>query len=164
MIKTLSKVFFALYILTLLWLVLFKLSFDITGILLHHQSQSVNIIPFGDIASGSIRELIDNVIVFIPLGLLLCMFWQRIDLWRKLAYIALFSATIEILQFVLAIGATDITDVIANTTGGFIGLVAYNATAKRINNEILNGCIVISGMVLLVALLIYRLVFIKVLY
>jgi len=164
MIKTLSKVFFALYILTLLWLVLFKLSFDITGILLHHQSQSVNIIPFGDIASGSIRELIDNVIVFIPLGLMLGMFWQRINLWRKLAYIALFSTTIETLQFVLAIGATDITDVIANTAGGFIGLAAYDAAAKRMNNKALNGCIVIGGMVLLVALLVYRFAFIKVLY
>ena len=33
-----------------------------------------------------------------------------------------FSLAVEIIQFALAIGVTDITDIITNTLGGFIGL------------------------------------------
>ena len=43
---------------------------------------------------------------------------------RKLLAVVALSVTYEVLQYVLAIGASDITDVITNTLGGAAGLVA----------------------------------------
>jgi hypothetical protein len=45
-VKVLSRVLFTLYLLTLLWLVLFKISYDISAILAHYQMRSLNLIPF----------------------------------------------------------------------------------------------------------------------
>lgn len=50
----------------------------------------------------------------------------------KFAFILVFSLTAEFIQFIFAIGATDITDLITNTAGGFLGLKLYGLTISRI--------------------------------
>lgn len=161
--KQLSKIVFALYVLTLLWLVLFKFSFDLTGILLEHQSRSINLIPFWDYAK-SLREMIDNFIVFIPFGLLLSVVFKQTDFWRKLAYIGAFSVAVEAVQYILAIGRTDITDVLMNTTGGLVGLALYRFGSKYISSKKLDWIILVVGGVLLIALILLRVLFLKVKY
>ena len=42
-VKVLSRVLLTLYLLTLLWLVLFKISYDIPAILADYQTRSVNL-------------------------------------------------------------------------------------------------------------------------
>ena len=44
---------------------------------------------------------------------------------RKLLAVVALSVTYEVLQYVLAIGASDITDVITNTLGGAAGLLLF---------------------------------------
>ena len=61
-----------------------------------------------------------------------------------------FSLTAELIQFIFAIGATDITDVITNTVGGFLGLKLYNLSNKYINSEKLDKVIISVGILLLV--------------
>ncbi|WP_275351543.1 VanZ family protein, partial [Enterococcus faecium] len=73
-------------------------------------------------ATGNFREMIDNVIIFIPFGLLLNVNFKEIGFLPKFAFVLVLSLTFEIIQFIFAIGATDITDVITNTVGGFLGL------------------------------------------
>jgi glycopeptide antibiotics resistance protein len=124
--KKFSKILFALYLLTLLWLLLFKFSFDISSVLLHHQTRTLNFIPF--VAGSHLSEMIDNLIVFVPFGLLMGINFKQITFWRKLAYISIFSCVIEIIQYIFAIGVTDVTDVIMNTLGGLVGLLAYRLT------------------------------------
>ena len=157
--KSLSKALLALYLLILLWLVLFKLSFNLS-LIFDYQTRSINLIPFAFVnGRGNLREIIYNCVVFIPFGLLLSVNFKRANFWRKLAYVLVFSLTAEIAQFVFAIGATDITDLITNTFGGFFGLILYDLSNKYINDEKLDRFIVLVGIVLLVLFVLLRVVF-----
>ena len=159
-----SKTLLALYLLILLWLVLFKFSFDLPSVLLDHQTRSLNLIPFADFSQDNLSEMISNFVVFIPLGLLLNVNFKRSDLWRKLTLVFIFSLGAEMVQFVFAIGATDITDVVTNTLGGFSGLILYDLTKKYVDNEKLDRFIVVAGMILLLLLILLRVFFLRVRY
>ena len=67
-----------------------------------------------------------------------------------------FSFAVEVIQYVFAIGATDITDVIMNTFGGFIGLAGYAAMADHTNDQFLDRCILVAGTLMLLAILYLR--------
>ena len=45
------------------------------------------------------------------------------------------SAIVEGLQYILAVGSFDITDIITNTLGGLIGLMLFQAIEKAFNNR-----------------------------
>ncbi|WP_201391036.1 VanZ family protein [Ktedonobacter sp. SOSP1-85] len=158
--KSLSKTLLALYLLILLWLVLFKFSFNLSSVL-DYQTRSLNLIPFAD---SSLGEMIDNFVVFIPFGLLLSVNLKRANIWRRLAFICIFSLAAEIIQFVFAIGATDITDVITNTAGGFLGLILYDLSNKYVDNEKRDRFIVVAGTILLILFILLRFLFFKVRY
>jgi|SRR5579862_550734 len=152
--KILSGGLLAIYIMILIWLVLFKFSLHISHVLAHHR-RSLNLIPFAapSIVNGRINyeEMIYNCIFFIPLGLLLNVNFKKVGFLPKLAFVAGFSLTAEIIQFIFAIGATDITDVITNTLGGFLGLKLYDLGNKYIITEKLDKVIVAIGYALFVS-------------
>lgn len=163
-VKSLSGALFVLYLLILIWLVLFKLSFDLPAVF-DSQIRSVNLIPFAFINErGNVREILYNCAAFIPFGLLLSVNFKSVDLWRKLIIVFVFSLASEIAQFAFAIGATDITDLIANTFGGFIGFVLYGLSSKRIDDEKLDRLIVSIGTVLLLLFVLLRVLFLNVRY
>ena len=163
-IKLASKAVLALYIFTLLWLVLFKLSFDLPSVLLDYQSRSLNLIPFLGFSRGNGKEIIENFIIFIPFGLLLSVDLKRLSFWRKLAIMFIVSLAVETLQFVFAIGTTDITDVITNTFGGFIGLVLYDVCHKYVDEDKLDRFIVVAAASVLILLLLLRIFVLRVRY
>ena len=121
-LTTASRVLLVLYLLTLLWLILFKLSYEISSILAEYQTRSLNLIPFVTFGQTGLSETVSNFITFIPFGLLLGLNFKRAALWRLLSVVFVFSVIVEALQFVLAIGTTDATDVVTNTLGGLVGL------------------------------------------
>ncbi len=162
--KPLYKALLALYVLFLLWLILFKTSIDFSSVLLHYQSRSLNLIPFAGYSSGNAHEMIDNFIVFIPLGLLLSANLKRISFWRKFAFILGLSVAAELAQFVLAIGRTDTTDMVTNTLGGLFGLALYAAAKKYVNNERLDCCIAVVLTILLIFFLWLRFFVLRVRY
>lgn len=155
--KILSRGLLALYLMMLIWLVLFKLQYNILSVFNYHH-RSLNLIPFAapSIVNGSYGEMIDNVIIFIPFGVLLNINFKKHGFLPKFALILFFSLSCEIIQFIFAIGATDITDVITNTIGGLIGLELYSLSSKYINNKKLDRFIILFGTSLLVLLLYYR--------
>src|SRR6202035_437797 len=102
---------------------------------------------------GTSGEMADNVLVFIPFGLLLAINFKRLDLWRKLLVVFVFSLTAEVIQYIFAIGASDITDVITNTLGGLLGLLVYDVGSRHIRHESLDRFIVTAGIALLVIFL-----------
>ncbi|EFH84437.1 VanZ family protein [Ktedonobacter racemifer] len=161
--KSLSKTLLALYLLILLWLVLFKFSFNLSSVL-DYQTRSLNLIPFAGASRDNLREMIYNFVVFIPFGLLLSVNLKRANFWRKLAFVFIFSLAAEMIQFVFAIGATDITDVITNTFGGFLGLILYDLSNKYVDNEKLDRFIVVAGTILLILFILLRFLFFKVRY
>jgi len=100
--------------------------------------------------------MIDNFMIFIPFGLLLGVNMKKMTFWRKLAIIFISSFAVETLQFIFAIGITDITDIITNTLGGLVGLLIYDLCKKYVNNKRLDQFITILGAVLIVLLLLLR--------
>ena len=84
--------------------------------------------------------------------------------WRKFIYIFTFSFTVEVLQFVFAIGATDINDVIMNTLGGFTGLSLCTLGYRYLDNRKLDQFIVIAITLLLILLILFRVLVLKVRY
>ena len=134
--RNLTRILFAVYILILIWIVLFKMSFSIDEL---YKNRSINIIPFmgSVIVNGKIdtSEIINNIIVFIPVGIYVCMLKKDWSILKKISVGFFISLGIEVLQFVLAIGATDITDLIGNTLGGIIGIGVFYLFSKVFKNK-----------------------------
>lgn len=155
--KIVSRGLLALYLVTLIWLVLFKLQYNILSVF-NYQQRSLNLIPFHtpSIVNRSYREMIENFIIFIPFGVLLNVNFKKVGSFTKFALILVLSLAFELIQFIFAIGATDITDIITNTVGGFLGLKLYDLSNTYINNQKLDRVIVFVGILLLVLLLYFR--------
>lgn len=146
-VKSLARVLFVVYLVVLAWLVLFKFSIHFASVL-HYDKRSLNFVPFAN-ASGSSDESLENVLVFVPFGLLLSVNFKRLSFWSKLLIVLGTSITAETIQYIFAIGATDITDVMTNTLGGFAGLIGYDLSRKYIDRESLDRFIVVAGSILL---------------
>ncbi len=124
--KSITIILFGIYLIILTWIILFKTEFSISDI---GHIRSVNLIPFGAsvIVNGKMDfdEIISNGIVFIPVGVYAGMLFSDWTFVKKVCLAAGLSLTYEVLQFALALGASDITDLIMNTLGGITGLFIF---------------------------------------
>ena len=149
----LSRSLFGAYLFILLWLVLFKFSYDPIGIIRDFQTRSFNLIPF---TRAHNSEMIANFVAFIPFGVLLGINFKQVAFRYLIAVVLAFSLAVEIIQYTLAIGVADITDLIMNTLGGFVGLAVYVAVSKHANDGYLDRGILAAGTVILFAILYLR--------
>ena len=138
-----TNILLFLYIFTLTFLILFKLSLDIPSLV---TTRSINLIPFyyDKETTFHLKEIIENILIFLPLGLLLKMK----DLSHKKIFLLGFilSFTYEFLQYIFSIGVSDITDIIANTIGAILGSLLYSILFHFIHNKSkLNNFIITSG-------------------
>lgn len=150
--KKLTKGLLILYLLALTWIIVFKLQFSFKDL---DHLRGINLIPFQGsvIVNGKISfgEIYNNVIAFIPFGILLCALQQEKPFLKKVAPIFLTSLLFEIVQFVFAIGASDITDLIGNTLGGMIGMGIFFILSKIFKakvNKVVNIVSLIGAIVL----------------
>jgi glycopeptide antibiotics resistance protein len=150
--KRLTTVLFIIYLIALCWILLFKLGVRFS----YMENRNVNLIPFREplILSG---ENILNVVVFVPLGIYAGVLFTRWRFGKKLFFFFFISLLVEALQFILAVGAFDSTDVITNTLGGIIGLMLFEAIEKAFNNSVTAqkfiNIIAATGTVLMILLL-----------
>lgn len=73
----------------------------------------------------SIANLLGNVVITIPLGMLLPMMFPRLRrFWLTLPLCALFAVGVEYIQWRTATGAADVDDSILNFAGAFLGYLA----------------------------------------
>lgn len=95
--------------------------------------QTANFIPFRDLIlnyNGAIREIILNVIMMMPFGFLYPIIRNR-GIPKTVALTFLFSIIIEGSQLLSAWWGSlhsrsfDVTDLITNTFGGFIGYLIF---------------------------------------
>ena len=70
-------------------------------------------------------EIIMNVVVFIPVGILLGCISKKIGIWLVISIGCGISILIEILQYVFKLGLCEFDDVFHNTMGCLIGYGAY---------------------------------------
>ncbi len=160
--RKLTKGLMIFYIIILTWIIVFKMQFSFENL---QGRRNMNLVPFSEsvIINGKIDfdEIIDNVIAFIPLGLYLNMLNRDWKIGKKIGILAGISLSFEITQYIFAIGATDITDLITNTLGGILGLgicqIFYQIFKnEKKANQILNilGVIGTTFVILLLGILI----------
>ena len=132
----LVNVLFIIYCILLIWIILFKLSFSTNEITNLVKVNPINLIPFryynGTI--NHLKEIIQNVIIFIPIGIYLKMLNKNNK--QVILYGFIFSLILEISQFIFKLGTCDITDIIANTFGTILGLLGYLLLVKLFKNKV----------------------------
>ncbi len=122
--KSVTIVLTTIYSFIVVWIILFKMS-TLSEIPYLDHIRNINLIPFhyDDETSSHLSEVLENVMIFIPLGVYLKML--KITDAKAILFGMTFSIGLEILQFILAVGASDITDIMTNTAGAAIGVGIY---------------------------------------
>ena len=110
------KVLIALYILIILWVTLFS-----------REPMTTRIFRglFWEIEMGYWNNIIQNILLFIPLGFL-------IGGKRGIIAGVLLSIGIELTQYIAVLGYCELDDVLNNTIGAAIGALLYKKFGKRI--------------------------------
>ncbi|MGC5166445.1 VanZ family protein [Luteimicrobium sp. DT211] len=126
--RPLLAALFAAYLVLLVWLVLWKLDVPWVGSGARRTMKLVPFVATAENGASQPSEVLGNVLAFVPFGVYLALLLPRRPWWRTWAravgLVALTSAGLEVAQYVLAVGSTDVSDLIANTAGGVAGLVA----------------------------------------
>ena len=126
-----------IYLIVLVWVILMKTEFSFKDL---HSIRDINFIPFdkSTIINSRISymEIYLNILIFVPYGLYISMLKTNWSFIKKLIPIFLSSLLFETLQYIFAIGATDITDLIGNTLGGIIGIIFYFILDKLFKNRV----------------------------
>lgn len=140
------------YLIALLWILIFKFSFSIADV---PHLRNINLIPFGDsvIVNGTVdySEMIQNLLAFIPYGLFVHILWEHKPLWQQFIPMVCTSLLVETVQFIFAVGASDITDVITNSLGGIIGVltaIGFSKVCKKNWVSIINILALIAAVLL----------------
>jgi len=124
-------VLFAVYLTLLVWTVLFKLHAPFIG---RDDMRQVKLVPFAageGFGPSSTLEVMLNLLLFIPFGVYLGMLARRWPVIGAALTIASTSFALEVTQYVLAVGSSDVTDVIVNTAGGVVGLAIARVVRGR---------------------------------
>lgn len=107
---------------------------DIASAGLGNLEVRLNLIPFDLIHTNTI-QYIQNVLLFVPLGFLLPVLWTGFQKWYRVLLCGfLLSLLIECLQL-FSYRATDIDDLLMNTTGAIVGYILY-LVVKRLAPKI----------------------------
>lgn len=115
------------YLLFLVWAILWKCGFPFIG---DGTQRTINLLTF----NNTWWEMQFNIAVFIPFGFYLSAAKEELKLMKQIMKAFLFSLALEVMQFILAIGRSDITDLLMNTLGGFIGIAALYVCSKLFGN------------------------------
>lgn len=95
--------------------------------------ETVNLIPFRDLRlgyEGAVREIILNIIMMIPFGFLYPIIKKK-GVFKTVIKTLFFSFLIESTQLITVWWGSydtrifDVTDLITNTIGGFIGFILF---------------------------------------
>ena len=95
----LATILFLIYLALLVWIILFKLQFSISDL---DKVRSINLIPFHyDKEVGAafhLTEVLENFLIFVPMGIYLQMLLPRTKLYVKFMLIAGTSFLLETMQ------------------------------------------------------------------
>lgn len=132
--KTLSRIISivlwciaVVYLLAFIKIVVFKNGFT-------KEFRSLSFIPFqfiGDFFRTEtsldvfLKNNLGNIAIFIPMGILLPVLFKSIDFKKSVLICFITSLTIEVTQYIIGFGMTDIDDLMLNTLGATIGSLLY---------------------------------------
>ncbi len=145
----LIRVLFLIYLLFLFWAVLWKFNMPYIG---DGTLRHINVTPF---QGNTLSEMRFNILVFMPFGLYISMLAPKRAFAVRVCLALLCSALFEVLQYALAIGRSDITDLILNTLGGVAGMAFFSLLSRLLGKKApkaLRGvCVAVTVLVLAVA-------------
>ncbi|WP_235518699.1 VanZ family protein [Cellulomonas sp. Leaf334] len=119
------------YLVLLAWAVLWKLEVPWVG---EAGMRVVKLVPFAATSSAGAStpfDVVVNVALFVPLGLYLGLLAPSWRWWRVAGVAAAVSLGLEVAQYVLAVGSSDLTDVVVNTAGALVGLGLLALVRRR---------------------------------
>ncbi|NVP17652.1 VanZ family protein [Candidatus Gracilibacteria bacterium] len=142
---------FYIYITSLLAVTLFPIPIAGLKEISTYITDTNNFIPFNSILDILLnknlpliiksKQVIGNIIIFIPLGFLIPFIWKNKSNFKKTLSIGIFGTLfIETTQFIISIilgfnyKVTDIDDIILNTLGFIIGFCIFRLFKKSIEN------------------------------
>lgn len=109
--------------------------------------RSINLVPFrsilnylnGDLLARAfaLNNIMGNIVLFFPLGFYITLLNRNKKISVNVCLIALISTLAEIAQYLFCVGVTDIDDVILNTLGGFMGILAFKLIYERETQRLL---------------------------
>ena len=133
-------VFFVIYIIFLLRITFFKqVTLNNLFSAIGASERTISIIPFKSIydmvvsntSTGRIVEnVLGNIVLFIPFGILFPIILKQ-KKKEVLCASIIFSLLIEIIQFLFALGSTDVDDLIFNVSGACIGYFVSSKISKQ---------------------------------
>mgnify|MGYP004657399181 CR=1 FL=1 len=127
LLNQMIRISFVLYIFLLTWIIVFKFRIDIRNL---RYLRTINLIPFKE---NALKEILINIFLFIPYGMYLRKLTKKKSL--TVGIIILTSFIFEVLQYILHIGISDITDVMMNTLGGMVGILLISILEKKRENS-----------------------------
>lgn len=125
-------------------LTLFPIPVDARVWQFYRRFSDVTLVPFRTIRAqlafglehSEARQLIGNVALFVPLGILLPSAMRTCRrLWVTLVVAAGLSVLVESLQAILPGHTTDVDDVILNTAGAALGFLAFSMIAWTVRQR-----------------------------
>lgn len=161
--KRVTSILFIVYFLLLTWIIVFKMELSMSNLV---AERSINFIPFKEsaIVNGriSFSEIINNAIVFIPVGVFTAMLADDLKFIKMAAVPFGISLFYEITQYIFAVGACDITDLINNTLGGIVGILIFKLRRKVLGDKAYKVVNIFSIMcVVLIVIMIGALIFLN---
>jgi glycopeptide antibiotics resistance protein len=127
---------FFIYLVILFWIIVLKLSVRFTYM---GQQRSMNLIPYNQPlmlnGKADLGEIILNALVFVPMGVYVAILFKRWSAIKSILFFALSSFVLETIQYITALGAFDITDIINNTLGGTMGLLLFKILEKLTGSQ-----------------------------
>ena len=130
--RVLLFLLFGLYLVLLVWIVVWKLQVPHIG---GGELRQIKLVPFAPSAcdgASELSEVVANVLLFLPFGLYLGLLAPTWPTWRIVGTVAGASLALEVAQYVLAVGSSDVTDLITNTTGSLAGVGLLVLARRRL--------------------------------
>ncbi|NHE56536.1 VanZ family protein [Cyclobacterium plantarum] len=121
---------FVIYLIALVWILLLKLGVQFS----YMENRNTNFIPFNEPIFLTAENML-NALIFVPPGIYTGVLFSRWIFGKKLCFLFLLSLLVEGLQYILRIGAFDVTDLITNTSGGLIGLLVFSGLEMVCQNR-----------------------------
>lgn len=134
--KSICLFVFSLYILTVLYLTIFRVDF-------YYKERQLNLTLFIDLIDiyrnvgikEFLRLVLGNIGWFVPLGFLLPILLKKKNLLITMVIGLMFSFFIETMQFVLYKGVAELDDLILNILGTVIGYFLFKLSYKFISKS-----------------------------
>lgn len=83
------------------------------------------------------RQIILNIVMFVPFGIMFPMVDKKNNFVKTVKWSFIISLVIEVLQPLISVRSSDITDLITNVFGAIVGYLIY-LTFKPVINKIFN--------------------------